>query len=197
MAPGMKNLDAFANWNWQSSSEIDLWLELKISDSQGTIYFLGFWTIAFLGIWNQTHGFIVLLNLAVVPYQSNVLISFRGWGYQCTVRQFLRQGTIQPCKKHMLDYSNHIHVWHVSSQLSCADTCQIWTCCSIGKWCFEDSEKMGKQWNAWNWFSNPHPWITSPALTQSMLSAKLSFSEANPSAYYLRFPSQRASDPEL
>ena len=28
-------------------------------------------------------------------------------------------------QKHILDYSNHIHIWQVSPQPSCGDTCQI------------------------------------------------------------------------
>ena len=36
-------------------------------------------------------------------------------------------------QKCLLDSSHHIHIWRVSPQLSCGDTCQIWTCWKIKK----------------------------------------------------------------
>ena len=37
-----------------------------------------------------------------------------------------------------LNSLNHIHIWQVSLQLSCSDTCQIWMWYSIGNKCFEE-----------------------------------------------------------
>ena len=58
----------------------------------------------------------------------------------------------------LLDYFNHIHIWHVPPQLSCGDTCQIWTWYSIANVSFGNSDKLGKQRNGGDWLSNPHPW---------------------------------------
>ena len=40
----------------------------------------------------------------------------------------------------MLDYSNHIRFWQMSPQLSCGDTCQIWTWYSIANDSFDISK---------------------------------------------------------
>ena len=34
---------------------------------------------------------------------------------------------ILPLSKHWLHFEYHVHIWQVSPQLSCGDTCQIWT----------------------------------------------------------------------
>ena len=46
----------------------------------------------------------------------------------------------------------------MSPQLSCGNTCEIWTWYSIGNQCFDKGEKSGNSRNGGNWFSNPHPW---------------------------------------
>ena len=40
---------------------------------------------------------------------------------------------------------NRIHIWQVSPQLSCGDTCQIWLSYAIPNMCFENGEKSGKK----------------------------------------------------
>ena len=45
----------------------------------------------------------------------------------------------------------------MSPQLSCGNTCQIWTWYSICNQCFDNGEKSGNQRNGGNCFSNPHP----------------------------------------
>ena len=47
-------------------------------------------------------------------------------------------------KKCMLDSSNHIHIWQVSPQLSCGDTCQILMRYLTVKVCFWQGWKIGK-----------------------------------------------------
>ena len=46
--------------------------------------------------------------------------------------------------KYLLDYLHHIHIWQVSPQLSCGNTCQIWTWYTIANMYFGDAEKLGK-----------------------------------------------------
>ena len=53
-------------------------------------------------------------------------------------------GTFSVLQKHVLEYSNHIHIRQKSPQLGCSDICQIWTWQSIGNQHFDHSEKLGK-----------------------------------------------------
>ena len=39
-----------------------------------------------------------------------------------------------------------LHIWQVSSKLSCGDTCQIWMWCWLGPQCFDNSENLWKYW---------------------------------------------------
>ena len=39
------------------------------------------------------------------------------------------------------DNFNHVHICQVSPQMSCGDTCQIWTWYHTGNHCFDHSEK--------------------------------------------------------
>ena len=58
-----------------------------------------------------------------------------------------------------LDTLNHNHIWQVSPQLSCGDTCQIWVWYFIDNVCFESAENLGKKkTNGGNWLSKSHPW---------------------------------------
>ena len=61
--------------------------------------------------------------------------------------------------KYLLDYLHHIHIWQVSPQLSCGNTCQIWTWYTIASMYFGDAEKLGKRRNGGNWLSNSNPWF--------------------------------------
>ena len=46
--------------------------------------------------------------------------------------------------KYLLDYLHPIYICLKSTQLSCGDTCQIWTWYSIANMHFDDVEKLGK-----------------------------------------------------
>ena len=61
----------------------------------------------------------------------------------------------QKCLLHSL---NLIHIWKVSPQLSCGDTCQIWTWYSIANMYFDDVEKLGKLRKGGNRLSYLQPW---------------------------------------
>ena len=39
---------------------------------------------------------------------------------------------------------NHIHIWQVSPQLSCGDTCQIWMRYSLSNWYFDNILRLEK-----------------------------------------------------
>ena len=57
---------------------------------------------------------------------------------------FVYRGYILLLQKYLLDSLNHIHIWQMSQQLSCGDTCQIWMWYSMGKkvlWGFYNTEK--------------------------------------------------------
>ena len=57
----------------------------------------------------------------------------------------------------MLDYLNHVHIWQLSPQLSCSDTCQIWMWYVIVIPCFDKTKKNGRNnKNEGKWFCNPH-----------------------------------------
>ena len=80
--------------------------------------------------------------------------------------------------KYMLAIEYHIHIWQVSPQLSCNDTCQIWMrfkeCsryfCEIARFAYGEIDERS--------FSNPHPWATSDQLNpQEQVSVK--FKENN------------------
>ena len=47
-------------------------------------------------------------------------------------------------QQYLLDYLNHIYIWHVSPQLSCGDTYQLWMWYSIANEWFGNAEKFGK-----------------------------------------------------
>ena len=65
--------------------------------------------------------------------------------------------TIFDLEEVALSSFNHIHICPVSPQLSCGNTCQIWTWCSIGNVCFGDIENKFKKWNAKNGWVTPTP----------------------------------------
>ena len=49
-------------------------------------------------------------------------------------------GDISFFQKYLLDVLNHFHIWQVSPQLSCGDTCEIWNWYVVHKHCFNNSE---------------------------------------------------------
>ena len=60
-------------------------------------------------------------------------------------------------QKYLLNSLNHIHIWQVSPQLSCGDTCQVWMLHLITNVSFDNVERFRSQRNGGNWLSNPHP----------------------------------------
>ena len=68
----------------------------------------------------------------------------QGWGV-LKVRSLISPlREILILQKYKLDTFNHVHICQVSPQLSCADTCQIWTGYHSGNHCFHHSEKNRK-----------------------------------------------------
>ena len=68
---------------------------------------------------------------------------------------------------HALSIECHVYIWHVSPQLSCGDTCQIWM------WLEEFSRYFRKIENYTygeineRSLSNPHPWPSHPYMIMS------------------------------
>ena len=62
----------------------------------------------------------------------------QGWGLlsQFPLFHYLLNFSASP--KYMLAIEYHIHIWQVSPQLSCRDTCQIWM------WCKESNRYLGR-----------------------------------------------------
>ena len=61
------------------------------------------------------------------------------------------------CPKYLLGSLNHFHIWWVTPQLSCGDTCQIWMLFSIGLPVFWPWKKIGKIMLWGDCFSTHHP----------------------------------------
>ena len=74
-------------------------------------------------------------------------ISHQGWGLLklCSLIYLSEKYFIlQHYMLHTYILQNGIHIWQVSPQLSCGDTCQIWLSYAIPNMCFENGEKLGK-----------------------------------------------------
>ena len=74
--------------------------------------------------------FIILLihiSLKFVAKDSNNDMPVLDQGRRLLKLRFLISplAKISILQKYLLDSLNHIHVWHVSQQLSCGDTCQV------------------------------------------------------------------------
>ena len=83
-------------------------------------------------------------------------ITLQGWGLLSQFPPFRYFPNFSESQKHTLAIEYHVHIWQVSPQLSCGDTCQIWMWskesnryfCKIENFaCGEISERS---------FSNPH-----------------------------------------
>ena len=55
---------------------------------------------------------------------------------------FLYFPNFSTSRKYMLAIEYHVHIWQVSLQLSCGDTCQIWMRCKECKWYFCQIENV-------------------------------------------------------
>ena len=111
--------------------------------------------------WHNTnkrnHMSILILNRIVFKHTENwqvlqsctMMMSWRGqtvqgWGLikLCSLISPLHEIWIY--QNHRLATLNYIHICQVSVQLSCGDTCQIWTWYFTGNLCFDDSGKIRK-----------------------------------------------------
>ena len=96
------------------------------------------------------------LESSVGVFASLNVMLLQQWGLLKLRPLIALLAIFQPLWKYKLYPLNHIHICQVSLQLSCGDTCQIWTWYSIEKQCFNSSQKLGKQRIGKNWLSNPH-----------------------------------------
>ena len=84
--------------------------------------------------------------------------NFLGWGLLSQFSPFRYFPKFSALSKHTLIIKHNVHIWQVSPQLSCGDTCQIWTpfkVCNLLFWEIEicrNGEINGRC------FSNPRPW---------------------------------------
>ena len=89
--------------------------------------------------------------------KNKFLSIYLGWGLLKLRSLISPWAKFSILQKYLLYSLNHIHIWQMSPQLSCGDTCQIWTRYSIVNVCFDNNGKYGKFRNGDNWLSNPHP----------------------------------------
>ena len=81
-----------------------------------------------------------------------------GWGLLSQFSPFRYFPNFPALSKQTLDIEYHVYIWQVSPQLSCGDTCQIWTWfkgsnsyfCKIENFAYGEINERS--------FSNPHPW---------------------------------------
>ena len=69
--------------------------------------------------------------------------AYLGWGLLKLRSLISPLAKFSILQKYLLYYLHHIHIWQVSPQLSCGNTCQIWTWYLIGNQCFGNGEKSG------------------------------------------------------
>ena len=80
----------------------------------------------------------------------------RGWLSRFPPFRYFPNFSTSP--KYVLAIEYHVHSWHVSPQLSCGNTCQIWIWfkernrhfCEIENFAYGEIDEQS--------FSNPHPW---------------------------------------
>ena len=90
-------------------------------------------------------------------YKSKHIITGMGWGLLSRFPPFRYFPNFSTSPKYMLAIEYHIHIWQVSLQLSCGDTCQIWMrfkeCnryfCEIENFAYGEIDERS--------YSNPHP----------------------------------------
>ena len=90
--------------------------------------------LSFLSVFHQDPSVWVasiFLQLAMPISYKNVVclppyVTALGWGLLCQFPPFCYFPHFSALWKHCLPVAYHIHVWQVSLQLSCSDTCQIW-----------------------------------------------------------------------
>ena len=91
-----------------------------------------------------------------------LMVPHQGWGLLSQFSPFRYFPHFPLLSKQTLAIEYRVHIWQVSPQLSCGDTCQIWMWfresnryfCKIENFAYgEISERS---------FSNPHPWTLTP-----------------------------------
>ena len=91
---------------------------------------------------NQDGGDI--MNKNTYMYMKIVFFNqLQGWGLLKLRSLIAPLAKFSILLKYLSDYLHQIHIWQVSPQLSCGDTCQIWTWYSIGNQCCDNGEKSG------------------------------------------------------
>ena len=81
----------------------------------------------------------------------------QGWGLLKLRSSISPKAKFLISQKYLLHSLNHIHIWQVSPQLRCGNTCQIWTCYSITNMYYGDVEKLGKNGTEEIGFVTPTP----------------------------------------
>ena len=90
-----------------------------------------------------------------------------GWGLLRRFPPFRYFPNFSTSPKYMLAIEYHVHIWQVSPQLRCGDTCQIWMrfkewnryFCQIEYFAYGEIDARN--------FSNPHPWSALTCMTRA------------------------------
>ena len=86
-----------------------------------------------------------------------------GWGLLSQFPPFRYFPKFSALSKHTLTVEYRVYIWHVSPQLSCGDTCQIWMWFEESNMYFREIENFAYGEVNERSFSNPHP-STKPLL---------------------------------
>ena len=81
----------------------------------------------------------------------------QGWGLLSQFPPFRYFPKFSALSKHTLTIKYNVHIWQVSPQLSCGDTCQIWTWFEVSNLLFWEIEICRNEEINRRSFSNPHP----------------------------------------
>ena len=106
---------------------------------------------------------------------------FLGWGLLRQFPPFRYFANFSALSKQTLAIEYPVYIWQVSPQLSCGDTCQIWTWFEESNMYFCHIENFAYGEINDRSFSNPHPWPLSfvrntTVLLCNLFCAKLNFS---------------------
>ena len=96
-----------------------------------------------------------------------------GWGVLELHSLIYSLGIFLLLRKYALGSLNLFHIWQVSPQPSCSDTCLIWTWSVKGKQFIDNSKIRIKLTITDNWFSDPHIWWIDPIIAINSLHAEL------------------------
>ena len=82
-------------------------------------------------------------------FQQQGQAVFLGWRLLNPRSLIVSVSKITILQKYIFDSLSHMHIWQVSPQLSCGDTCQIGTWYSIPSMFFGNATKFGKMMEWW------------------------------------------------